>query len=300
MVRKPPSATAKPRKAAATSEETKLALPDGDSAAADRYIVPAIRRGLAMLRLFKAERPHIRLPEMVKELGVSRATAFRIAYTLEADGYLQRVPHSSAFQLGINVLSLGFEYLGSLDLIEAARPALEDLRDHTEASSHLGVREGLEVVFLLRAPSRHRLRSNVNVGTRMPLHATTAGRAMLFDTSLAELRAMYKGVVMQRFTPQTPVNVDDLYKMIERDKKKGYVSSPSAYTPGIANVAAPVRDARGVIVAAVVVSDYESLPSLQDKDGVLKDRILAAAMTISMTIGYRGNKTSPLRQEPQE
>lgn len=300
MVRKPQRHTAKPGKAVTTHEEALVASLDEEGATSDRYIVPAIRRGLAMLRLFTAERPHIRLPEMVRELGVSRATAFRIAYTLEADGYLKRVPHSNSFQLGINVLSLGFEYLGSLDLIEAARPALEDLRDHTEASSHLGVREGVEVVFLLRAPSRHRLRSNVNVGTRMPLHATTAGRAMLFDTSLTELRAMYKGVMMQRFTPQTPVNVDDLYKMIERDRKKGYVSSPSAYTPGIANVAAPVRDARGAIVAAVVVSDYESLPSLQDKDGVLKDRILEAAATISMTIGYRPNRTPASKHEPQE
>lgn len=254
---------------------------------ADRYIVPALRRGFAILRMFTAERRRIRLPEIVRELDISRATAFRLAHTLEADGYLQRVADSNAFQLGINVLSLGFEYLSSLDLIEAARPALEQLRDQTEASTHLGVREGLEVVFLFRAPSRHRLRSNVDIGTRMPLYTTTGGRAMLFDTSLQELRAMYNGVTMQRYTTWTPTNVDDLYQMVQSDKKRGYVSCPSAYTAGITNIAAPIRDATGAIVAAVVISDYESLPSLQDKDGLLKDQVLAAATTISKMIGYR-------------
>ena len=82
----------------------------------DQYVVPALRRGLAVLRLFRHDRRVISLPEIVRELGVTRATAFRLAYTLEADGYLQRAPHSSAFQLGINLLSLGFEYLGSLDM----------------------------------------------------------------------------------------------------------------------------------------------------------------------------------------
>ena len=78
----------------------------------DQYIVPALRRGMAILRLFKPDRRVIALPEIVRELGMTRATAFRLVYTLEADGYLKRAPHSNAFQLGMNLLSLGFEYLG--------------------------------------------------------------------------------------------------------------------------------------------------------------------------------------------
>ena len=56
----------------------------------DQYIVPALRRGMAILRLFKPDRRVIALPEIVRELGMTRATAFRLVYTLEADGYLKR------------------------------------------------------------------------------------------------------------------------------------------------------------------------------------------------------------------
>src|ERR671939_1217851 len=90
-----------------------------------RYIVPGLRRGLAVLRLFTRDRRVVTVPDIVRELGISRATAFRLAYTLEADGYLQRTPHSNAFQLGLAVLSLGFDYLGSLDLVDIVRPILE-------------------------------------------------------------------------------------------------------------------------------------------------------------------------------
>ena len=127
-----------PRTAASPSPEKDVSTADGDS----QHIVPALRRGLAVLRMFTRDRRVISLPEIVRELGVPRATAFRLAHTLEADGYLKKAPHSTAFQLGINTLLLGFEYLSSQNLIEVARPVLEDLRDRVDASVHLGVQDG--------------------------------------------------------------------------------------------------------------------------------------------------------------
>jgi DNA-binding IclR family transcriptional regulator len=258
-----------------------------DDNEADQYIVPALRRGLAVLRLFSRDRRVLTLPEIVREIGVSRATGYRLAYTLEADGYLKKAPHSNAFQLGLNVLSLGFEYLGSLDLLDVARPILEDLRSSMGLSVHMGVREGTDIVYVLSLPSQHRLRSNVSVGTRSPAHANSMGRATLFDSSLEELRKLFRGVQMERFSDQTPTNVSDLHKRLEEERLKGYVSWRSANIPGIATVSAPVRDREGCIVAAVNISDYESLPIMQEQEGRVKDAVLAAAMAISQSLGYR-------------
>lgn len=251
----------------------------------DRYVVPGLRRGLAILRLFTRVRKVVSVPEMVRELRISRATAFRLAYTLEADGYLQRAPHSNAFQLGLNVLSLGFEYLASLDLIEIARPVLDDLRDRIDASAHMGLRDGTDVVYVLKAPSRHRLRNNLTVGTRMPAHATSIGRVLLFDVPFGELERLFRGVEMQRFSRKTPGNVLELHQRLETERRKGYVSYRSEFATGIASVAAPIRDGTGRIVAAINVSDHESLPAMKDR-GKLKDEVLRAAAVVSAGMGY--------------
>lgn len=264
--------------------------PSGDepgSDDADRYIVPALRRGLSVLRLFSRDRRVVTLPEIVRELGVPRATAFRLAHTLETDGYLQRAPHSNAFQLGLNVLSLGFEYLGSMDLLDIARPALEDMRDRLDLSVHMGVRDGTDIVYVVSLPSQHRLRSNVSVGTRSPAHANSIGRATLFDLSLADLRALYRGVRMERFSDQTPTTVDALYQRISEERRLGFVSWRSAIIPGIATVSAPIRDADGRIVAALNISDYESLPVMQEQNGRVKDEVLRTAAAVSQRLGYR-------------
>lgn len=288
-----PAATGRADAAPANDEsEERDERDDGDAADGDRYIVPALRRGLALLRLFSGERRVISVPEMVRDLGVSRATAFRLAYTLEADGYLQRAPHSMAYQLGLNVLSLGFEYLSSLSAVEIARPILEGLRDRIDASVHMGMRHGLEAVYVLSAPSRHRLRSAVNVGSHMPLYATSIGRALLFDTSVDELRAMFSGIQMTSFSAQTPTTIEALHAQLEKERKRGCVSYRSAFVPGIASVAAPVRDQSGRIVAGINVSDYESLGVMQDRDGALKDEVLQAAAAISRDLGYRGGPSA--------
>ncbi|GAC1424216.1 MAG: IclR family transcriptional regulator [Burkholderiaceae bacterium] len=258
----------------------------------ERYIVPALRRGLALLRLFSRHQRVLTLPQIVRELGVPRATAFRLAYTLEADGYLQRTPHSNAFQLGVNAVSLGFEYLGSLDLVDIGRPILEGLRDRLDVSVHMGVLDGAEGVCILSAPSQHRLRSNVSAGSRMAAHAYSIGRAAMLDETLDGLRKRFDGVKMQRFSDQTPTTVDRLYAFLQDERKKGYVSWRSANVPGIATVAAPVRDQTGCIVAGINVSDYESLPAMQDQDGKLKDELLHAAAEISKSLGYRAEATS--------
>ena len=254
----------------------------------DQYIVPALRRGIAILRLFRHDRRVISLPEIVRELGVTRATAFRLAYTLQAEGYLERTPHSNAFQLGINLLSLGFEYLGSLDLVEVAKPILEDLRDRADASAHLGVQDGIEIVYVLKAPSRHRLRSNVTVGTRMPVHTTSIGHALLFDRSPEELGKLFSGVNMRDRFAHAPADAGALYKELVEERKLGCVIYRSRFVDGLHSVAAPVRDASGHIVAGLNVSDYESIPTMDKLEGSVRDEVLRAAKAISRGLGFRG------------
>jgi len=260
---------------------------EDDADKKDRYIVPGLRRGLAVLRMFNRDRTVISVPEISRELRLSRATSFRLVYTLEADGYLARTPHSHTYRLGVNVLSLGFEYLGSQDLLDIARPILENLRDVTDASAHMGVRDGTQVVYVLKAASQHRLRSNVSVGTRLALHATSIGQVLLLDAPRDELDKLFEGFEMLQYSDQTPASVQQLAERLDEYRPRGYVAYRSAFAKGIDSVAAPVRDARGTIVAGINVSDHESLPIMSEQHGRLKDLVIEAASAISLQLGYR-------------
>jgi DNA-binding IclR family transcriptional regulator len=250
-----------------------------------RYVVTALRRGLAVLSLFRRERRVITVPEIASALKLSRATAFRTAYTLERDGYLQRVSNSHAFQLGPRVLLLGFDYLHGTEVVACGRETVYALRDRTGFSAHMCVRDGTEIVYVLNASSHYRLRGDIAVGTRYPCHAVASGRALLFDMSKSELAALYRGVKMHAFSDQTPTTVEKLFAMIAAERAQGYASNVSGFVSGIVSVSVPVRDQEGAIVAAINISDSETV--LKDVTSV-RDEVLRAASQVSAQLGWRG------------
>jgi len=250
-----------------------------------RYIVPGLRRGLAILHMFRRERRVVTVPEMATALKLSRATAFRTAYTLERDGYLQRVANSSAFRLGPKVLLLGFDYLHSTEVVICGRDPLTSLRDRTGFSAHMCVRDGTDIVYVLNASSLHRMRGEIPVGTRYPCHAVASGRALLFDVTQAELGDLYRGIGMEAFSDQTPTSVGELWALLVVERAQGFALNRSSFVSGIVSVSAPVRDGSGTIVAAINVSDSETV--FKELDSV-RDEVLRAAAQVAALLGWRG------------
>ena len=253
----------------------------------DRYIVPALRRGLGILCSFDRSRPVLTMVELARINALPRATTFRLVHTLEAMGFLVRETVGQGYRLGPAVLSLGFGYLAGLELPEIARPVLERLRDATGASTHLAVRDGVEIVYLVQVSGPSALTSNIGVGSRLPAHGSTMGRALLLDLDAEALQTAFGTGFLVAMTDQTPTTVEALVGILAKDRSQGYVASRSFYERGLVSLAAPVRDAAGAIVAAVSVVTSEHVLDFRAMHGVAKDRVLESAAEISRWLGHQ-------------
>lgn len=252
-----------------------------------RYIVPGLIRGLDVLRTFTREHQQQTIAEVARGVGITRSTAFRIVYTLEAAGYLNKVPDTKNYQLTSRVMELGHSYLASHDLSELANPILRSLRDETGVSAHLVVREGSEVVYVARIPGNTSLVSTVNVGSRLPAHATAPGRVLLAGLSLSEVVKLYEDFTFEQFTPSTPKSMGDLVSLVEADRKAGSVVSIGFYERDIASIASPVYNAEGKLEAAISVSCPISTYSEEDFRTRIRARVEEAADQLSRALGYR-------------
>jgi DNA-binding IclR family transcriptional regulator len=164
------------------------------------------------------ERGPLALNDLVAATGFSRATAHRLATALETHGLLRR-SIDGRFALGLRLLALGRVAAGGLPLRDAARPALERLRDRTGESVQLYVREGDRRVCVDALESVHGLRTIVPVGASLPLDKGSAGKILRGE----------------------PV-------------RRGWVESVEEREKGVASVSAPVHDEGGRVIAAVSVS----------------------------------------------
>jgi DNA-binding IclR family transcriptional regulator len=254
--------------------------------ALDRYAVPGLQRGLEILRLFNRRRTAIGAPEFAKELAIPRSTTFRLLTTLEHLGFLERARNGRDYRLGVAVLTLGFEYLASLEVTEHARPILERLREDTGFTAHLVIRDGREVVFVLKVVAPSTLVSSVTVGTRLPAHATALGRVFLADLSEREVRALYPEARLEQFSAQTPKTVEELIRLARRDRAQGHAISESFFERGISAIAAPVREVTGRVVAAINITIPEGAVERERLHGPLACRVVAAAEELSRRLDY--------------
>jgi DNA-binding IclR family transcriptional regulator len=260
-----------------------------------RAQVPGLERGLNILRLFKRARSSISPPEMARELGIPRSTVHRLVQTLEELGYLRRGENGGAYALGPAVLAIGFEYLGSLDIVQLSSPVLARLRDETNCSTHLAIRNGTDVVYLARFASRAAITSNVSVGSALPAHATVIGRVILADLSDADLASLYPQKRLEAYTEQTPTTLAALTKLLAEDRQRGYAISTSFYERGVTSIAAPVRDRSGRVIASINAVTVDVTPDEPFLQSGLKDSVLAAAATISEMLGASGAASHPKR-----
>jgi DNA-binding IclR family transcriptional regulator len=262
-----------------------------------KYIVPGLQRGLQILRAFDRDRTQIGAPEIAKELNIPRSTVFRLMQTLEFMGFVEKVDHSSDYRLSIGVLSLGFEFLASLEVTELARPILDTLRDETGFSAHLAIRDGTDVVFVVKSAARTAFASTVNIGTRLPAHGTVLGRMILADLTQDELSQVYTAAQLAIFSDQTPATRDNLEKMLVDDKARGYALSEAYYEHGIAAIAAPVRDGTGRVIAAINVTFANGSVDRTQMEKTYVAPVLDAAHELSRRLNYRpAGATTGMRQ----
>ena len=278
----PPPCGDRPFQTAMSQTDTQ----DSQADDGDRYIVPGLVRGLRILCEFSDKTPEMGVAEISRRINVGRSTAWRLVYTLEHAGFLQKVPGTKKYQLGMKVLDLGFRFLSELDIIEIAKPHLQMLRDQTESSSHLAILDGRDIVYVARHNAKARVTSNVGVGTRFPAHATSSGRMLLSSLQTTEIVSLFEGVELDRFTDTTPTTLGDLINLLDRDRKAGYVLSWGAFERNLASIAAPVYDSTGAMVASINISCPITTHSKKEFETAILEQVLACGETISKSLGY--------------
>jgi DNA-binding IclR family transcriptional regulator len=266
----------------------------GESVPGARYSVHSLELGLRILESFDRDAvDELSLSEMARRIGVTRSSAFRLVHTLQRLGYLERDDEAKNYRLGARVMSLGYSFLASKDIAERARPDLERLRTETRCSTHLGILDGAEVIYIARFAAHQPVSSTIAVGARLPAHATTMGRIILAHLPVRYVDEHFGGRVLATFSPQTPANLEELRAVLDADRRRGYALSHANFEAGIASIAAPVYGVKGEVVAASNVSTPENAIDAKRFDTVVCDALLGASARISALSGYREATFAP-------
>lgn len=213
----------------------------------------AIGRTLAILELFRHHGRDLGISEIANELSLSGGTVHRIVRALVIKGYLAQNNATERYYLGRAAALLG-QAAGARLGLDQAQAILERVRAATGESVNLGIREGDEMIVVIRAASRLPLRFSQEPGSRLPVYATAMGKVALShsrSTIDEEVAALPKP--LRALTHKTIVSVPDLRRELLGIHKRRYSVDDEEAIAGVRCVAGPVLSKDGTLVAAVAI-----------------------------------------------
>jgi DNA-binding IclR family transcriptional regulator len=210
-----------------------------------------------------------------RELGMPKSSAHRLLAALSRRGLVEQDARGR-YRPGIALLALGLGALDREPVVAAARPLLEAEAEATGETVFLvGARAG-HLVVLDKAEGTGFLRAAPQVGARVPVHATAAGKLFL---AFAPDCVGWPDGPLDRFTGRTPSDLAMLRREVERARARGFAENREEWIPGLAVVAAPVLRAGRLAGALALAAPAPRMAALGS--GAVAARLCAAAARVA-------------------
>jgi DNA-binding IclR family transcriptional regulator len=238
------------------------------------------------------------LDQLAERLSVHKSTVLRLLRTLESHRFVQR-NGIRYYRLGTSLFEMAFRALDERDVRRSVEPALRELNTLTGHTVHLASYEDGEVIYIDKYESRHNVRMYSRIGRRAPLHCTAVAKVLVAALPEDQRKAIAGSIEYPRLTPHTITTPRAYLAELARVAERGYAVDNSEHEEFIHCVAAPIRGARGEVLAAMSLS----VPQVVlDYDGLMRlvPRLLEASDKASAECGWAAPARKTDRNEQKE
>jgi len=237
------------------------------------------------LLVLEAALTHSRFTEVVDATGLAKATTHRILGTL-VDRQFVTVDADGNYLPGPKILSLAGVAMQRIDISAIARPFVDELVAKTHCTVHLGVVNGDEMIYLVRADSDRPYVMPSRVGLAIPMHCTGIGKVVLGSWADDELERFVARAGLPARTEHTITSLEGLRTEIADVRRLGYALDREENVPGLGCVAAPIRDHTGTVKYGISVSTLLIEHTVEQIEA-MSALTVETADKISAALGYR-------------
>ncbi len=246
--------------------------------------IQSIERAAAILRLLSGRERRLGVAQIAGELELPKGTVHGILRTLAGVGFVEQDAESGKYQLGAALLHMGSSYLDGNELRARALNWSDSLAARSGESVRIAPLHDTKVLVVHHVFRPDDSRQALEVGALLPAHATAMGKVLLASSRYAatELAA----TELPRYTPATVTDWAALAPALEEVLERGWAADVEELETGVASIAAPILDRRGVTVGAIGISG--PVERLMD-DGAPRNDLVSfvreAARAVSRDLG---------------
>lgn len=245
--------------------------------------VPAISRAVAVLD-FVGHKPGSSFTTIHKELGLPKSTAYMLIKTLVSLGLL-RISSGGGYTLGLRLFELGGLSVRHLDVRNEALPLMRKLTHDVQLTSHLGILEGMEGVYLAKVESDQTIIVKSWEGKRVSLSASALGKSLLLAASPELFSELIKIMPFNETSPQAINNREQFLTHLEEARHKGWTTDDEEAEPGTRCVGTPVYGLEGPPISLSVAGPSNQLPFRRMEE--LAKKLMEVSKQLSHSLGVR-------------
>jgi DNA-binding IclR family transcriptional regulator len=238
------------------------------------YAIQAVENALCLLESISQEPGEFGISHLSAKLGMNRSYIFRMLATFEQRGYVQHFATSGRYRAGLSAYETGGRFLHQMELLQKAKPIMENLAKETAETVYLVIPGGNDVLLLEMVDSPQQVRVIPLVGRRFPLQQFSAGQVILAFRSSAEKRS----------------------PRLKTIRAEGVFVDQDKLMEGIGSLSVPLFTGNGEVVGSlcVVVPNFRLQQETIDKE--LIPRLKVAGQSISARLGFINTPMSQTRQ----
>lgn len=226
------------------------------------------------------------LKEVTEATEISKPSVHRILSTLTSNLLLVKDEHAR-YRMGPKMLQWARACKGNSELLTVSAPYMERIWDASGETIHLVSYENGHAYYLRKKESRYPLQMYSRVGDKLLLHATAAGKAILFSLPEEEFAGYMNKAPLERRTPHTITEPERFYEQRKRFMEKGFCEEKQENELDIRCIASAVLNSDGYPLGAVSIT----CPVYRCDDGraVQLGHLLASVIPeLSRKFGYSG------------
>ncbi len=218
---------------------------------AQNYII-VLEKALRVLESFQGER-EVPLGELAARARLVKSNVFRILFTLERLGYIEKLP-KGRYSISPRLAHLGGDQRPLAHLINLAAPQMADLLRRFQETVNLGILDGGEVLYIHVLECSHAFRLAAHAGMRSPIHSTALGKCLVSRLPRPEVEAILKKSPLRPITPRTIRDRVTFFRELGKVRQQGFAVDNEEDSRGVRCVASPILDPEGKVHAAISLS----------------------------------------------
>lgn len=222
--------------------------------------------------------------ELAADLDIPKSTIHNYLSTLVQEEYV--VKRGTSYHVGLRFLEYGAYARVQLDIYEIAKPEVDELAETTGELANLMVEEHGRGSYLHRARGEKAVQVEAHVGTRVPLHGTALGKAIMAHLPRERVDAIVDRHGLTATTPNTITDREVLNDELAQIREDGIAFDNEERLTGLRCVAAPILSKNDRVLGAISVAGPSNRIRGDRFTDELPNRVLETVNVVELNVTY--------------